>query len=38
MPAKRQLRLQAIFEDLSIAMLCFDLLKRLSLESDVFRL
>ena len=38
MPAKRHIRLQAIFENLSIALLFFGFLKRLSLESDIFRL
>ena len=38
MPAKCHIRLQAIFENLSIALLCFGFLKRLSLESDIFRL
>jgi hypothetical protein len=38
MPAKCRIRLQAIFENLKIAMLFFGLLKRLSLESDIFRL
>jgi hypothetical protein len=38
MPAKCHIRLQAIFENLKIAMLFFGLLKRLSLESDIFRL
>jgi hypothetical protein len=35
---KCHIRLQAIFENLKIAMLFFGLLKRLSLESDLFRL
>jgi hypothetical protein len=35
---KCHIRLQAIFENLKIAMLFFGLLKRLSLESDIFRL
>jgi hypothetical protein len=38
MPAKYHIRLQAIFENLKIAMLFFGLLKRLSLESNIFRL
>jgi hypothetical protein len=38
MPAKYHLRMQTIFENLKIAMLFFGLLKRLSLESDIFRL
>jgi hypothetical protein len=36
MPAKCHIRLQAIFENLKIAMLFFGLLKLLSLESDIF--
>jgi hypothetical protein len=36
MPAKCHIRLQAIFENLKIAMLFFGLLKWLSLESDIF--
>jgi hypothetical protein len=38
MPAKCHIRLQAIFENLKMTMLFFDLLKRLSLEFDIFRL
>jgi hypothetical protein len=38
MPAKCHIRMQTIFENLKIAMLFFGLLKRLSLESDIFRL